>query len=119
MYTRNSAGNGKNKNTLKKGNRNNKGKKNGEEEASFDESFTISQENALLSTPPPLPNSPPQANLLSSEIHSIISNLKEEIASLANALNELRHEKDKEIIELKTRIITLENNNNENTPSSP
>ncbi|KAL7634947.1 UNVERIFIED_CONTAM: hypothetical protein RMT77_015328 [Armadillidium vulgare] len=106
MNTRNSASNGNSKNNMK--NKNSKWKKHSEEEVSLEESFSASRENALLSTPSPLPISPPHANFFSSEIHLIILNLKEEIASLKNAFNQLRQEKDQEINDLKTRVDILD-----------
>ena len=117
MNTRNNTSNVNKKNNMKT--KNNKGKNNVVEEESNDESFSASQENALLSTPPPLPNSPSLNNFFSSDIHLTILNLKEEIASLKDAFDQLRQQKDEEINDLKTRIQILENNNQDETPLSP
>src|ERR1700755_1075371 len=117
MNTRNNTSNVNKKNNMKT--KNNKGKNNVVEEESNDESFSASQENALLSTPPPLPDSPSLNNFFSSDIHLTILNLKEEIASLKDAFDQLRQQKDEEINDLKTRIQILENNNQDETPLSP
>ena len=115
--TRNSRSNSNKKSNIKKKNSN--GNNHIEKEESIDESFSASQEHALLATPPPLPNSPPLDNFFSSDIRSTILNLKEEIASLKDAFNQLRQQKEQEIKDLKTRISILENNNQDELPLSP
>lgn len=95
-----------------------------EEELSHDISLTSSQENAILSIPPP-PLSPIfQTNPNESETQLSLSILKEEIDLLKIAFNKLKEEKDEEIAKLKeekdteiaylkSKVLALENDRTE------